>query len=116
MQPLVEKIAVSVATAAMLGGAAFLYDWNTHDDEVVPLLDQLQHQTAEQVEVNRALQSAVQTFSLNQARQTVRVTSRDIAALEAKPRNRWTEAEREQYEQAKAQQEQAWAELGGRQR
>jgi len=96
MNPLVEKIVIVIATGAIVAGAKTLWDWNTTDDEVLPTVAELAKQTDK-------LSSVVDTYVTNQAQQTLRVTSKDIAKLEEKPKSEWTEADQSLYETSQSQ-------------
>ena len=107
MNPLVEKIAIVIATGAIVAGAKTLWDWNTTDDEVLPTVAELTKQT-------KQLSSVVDTYVTNQAQQTLRVTSKDIAALESKPKQEWTPADKVQYETSQSQFDDAMEQMNRR--
>jgi uncharacterized protein YukE len=107
MNPLVEKIAIVIATGAIVAGAKTLWDWNTTDDEVLPTVAELTKQTEQ-------LTSVVGSYVTNQAQQTLRVTSKDIAALESKPKQEWTPADQIQYETSQSQFDDAMEQISKR--
>lgn len=106
-----RDVVVGVATAGVLGAAALVYDWNTNDAEVIPRVEKLENLVVEQVEINKTLASTVDAYVASQAKQTLRVTTKEMTTLEAKPRERWSESEQKLYETLEEQQAEAMQSL-----
>jgi GTPase involved in cell partitioning and DNA repair len=93
-----DRVITAVATTAVLGALAFIWDINTTDSEVKPDVNALKASVVELKKQTKELSTVVDAAVVNQAQQTIRVTSKEIAALEAKPRRLWTEADKRLYE------------------
>ena len=108
---LIERIGIVIATAALVGGGKFLIDWNTTDDEVLPDVASLIASDLEQKKQTEILTRVLRTQSVNQAQQTLRVTSKEIRLLEEKPEGKWTPADKQAYKQAQKQYDSAMGQL-----
>jgi len=97
-----------VVGAAALGIAGMLYDLNTTDDEVMPILIQLDERStllekvaAQQAGISAQNSDSLHSLAVSRAQSSMTVGIKDIARLDLKymnvPRGQWAEADKKLY-------------------
>lgn len=100
-----KNILYPVITAIIVAALAFVWDWNTTDNEVLPTiaiqqerLDIQQEQLQEQKQVTEELEQGIEGVSRYVLREDIKDLTRELRNLDQR-RDNWTQFDKEQYEQ-----------------